>query len=145
MNVIARSMVVALVNLAIIYVVVESVPSQDAKIIYGNGLLQNIDVTTQEEMDRLDPNDYSTHFVYNTRHCDYAPEETERLVFFFIVGNKGDVHQFQPIANSLFEYTRSVPKFKERHTCIDSYFFDLKSDATAFRADLIKKQADYVG
>ena len=42
------------------------------------------------ELKRLDPDAYLTNYVYNTRKCDFAKDDVEKLVFFFIVGTKGD-------------------------------------------------------
>ena len=82
--------------------------------------------------------------MYNTRKCDYPALKVEKLVIFYLVGNKGDVQQFQPIANSMFEYTQKVEKYQKRHTCVDQYFFNLQGEPTAFSLELIKEQADYV-
>ena len=93
----------------------------------------------------MDPNEYAINYVYNTRKCEKEGiEPVDKLVYFFIVGNKGSVYQFQPIANMIFEYVQKVDKFKERNTCIDSYFFDFKGEPTAFSQALINKQALFV-
>ena len=93
----------------------------------------------------MDPDAYAINYVYNTRKCDKEGiEPVDKLVYFFVVGNKGSVYQFQPIANTLYEYITKVDKYKLRNTCIDSYFFDFKDQPTAFSHALIDQQASYV-
>ena len=51
--------------------------------------------------------------------------------------------QFQPIVNSLHEYTQKFEPYmnKDNQACIKAYFFDFKSEPTAFSKDLIDRQA----
>ena len=41
----------------------------------------------------MDPDAYALHYVYSTRKCEKG-DLAEKLVFFFMVGNKGFVYQF---------------------------------------------------
>ena len=113
------------------------VPDQDFDLVYGIGRLMDWE-------NKVGPNDYITKEVQNVLKCDYADRDVERLVYFFIVGNKGYYMQFQPIANSIHEYTQKVDKYIKKKTCTDMYYFDLKEEPVAFSKDLINKQANYI-
>lgn len=88
---ISKIIALAAVNFFVLYLALNGVPAQDESLLYGIGQLLNIDATTQEEFDALDPEAYATNFIYNAGQCDYEPEAVQRMVFYFIVGNKGNV------------------------------------------------------
>ena len=112
MYIVTKIALLALLNLYFVYIVFDSFPPQDESLIYGEGMLQNVDIHTEEDLEKQDPNAYSTHYVYNTRKCQFTEDVTvDKLVFFFVTGNRGDHMQFQPIANSLYEYIKKVEKF----------------------------------
>ena len=48
--------------------------------------------------------------------------------------------------NSLHEYTQKIEPYmdKNNQACLKAYFFDFKSEPTAFSKDLIDKQARFV-
>ena len=66
----------AIVNLSVFYLAYDGIPFQDSSIVYGNGVLKNIHVNTQEDLEALDPRAYAINYVYNTRKCDYEAKET---------------------------------------------------------------------
>ena len=141
----AKFVCLALLNLIVVYLTYNGLPTQDESLVYGKGQLLNVDAATKEAYEALSKDAYAMNYVYNTRKCEYEDESSvQKLVFFFIVGNKGNVQQFQPIANSLFEYTQKVEKFKKLHTCTDLYVFDFKDEPSAFKSELFRKQADFV-
>ena len=117
----------AIVLYGLIHVLLTVMPKQDSDLIFAEGTLVSVESLKQvfkwpeaPAYEKKWP--YKTWRVWNVDRCLCDGKEVdvpanERLIYFFVLGNKSDKMQAQPILNTLHVFLQNIIK-REKTVCI---------------------------